>query len=304
MIEVKNLTKYYGEHVGIQDISFEVKKGEILGFLGPNGAGKTTTMKILSSYMPPTSGTARVCGFDVFEDAQEVKKRVGYLPEHPPLYLDQTVSDYLYFVSEIKGVPSEKRNSQIARVIEQCGLGDVKDRLIGNLSKGYRQRVGIAQAMIHEPEVLILDEPTIGLDPKQIQEIRELIRSLGSDHTIILSTHILQEVTMLCKRVVIINRGRLVAADTYEQLSSNLAKGTKVLLKIGRSDNEILSKLKSIDGVKEVSDTGEGSYLVEMEQGRDVRSKISEMVVRNGMDLLELKELSMSLEDIYVRLIT
>ncbi len=304
MIEVKNLTKYYGEHVGIQDISFEVKRGEILRFLGPNGAGKTTTMKILSSYMPPTSGTAMVCGFDVFEDAQEVKKRVGYLPEHPPLYLDQTVNDYLLFVSEIKGVPSDKRRRAIENVIEKCGLGDVKGRLIGNLSKGYRQRVGIAQAMIHEPEVLILDEPTIGLDPKQIQEIRELIRALGSDHTIILSTHILQEVTMLCKRVVIINRGRLVAADTFEQLSSHLTKGVKVLLKVGKTDSDILSKLKSIDGVKETNERGDGSYIIEMEEGMDVRNKISEMVVKNGMDLLELRQLSMSLEEIYVRLIS
>lgn len=304
MIEVRNLTKYYGEHVGIKDITFEVNKGEILGFLGPNGAGKTTTMKILSSYMPPTSGTAKVCGYDVFEASQEVKKRVGYLPEHPPLYLDQTVDDYLLFVSEIKGVPSEKRRSAITNVIEKCGLKDVKSRLIGNLSKGYKQRVGIAQAMIHNPEVLILDEPTIGLDPKQIMEIRELIRALGSDHTIILSTHILQEVTMLCKRVVIINKGRLVAADTYEQLSSHLAKGSKVLLKVGRADSDILSKLKSIDGVRDVSEAGDGSYIVEMEQGRDVRNKISEVVVRNNHDLFELKQLSMSLEDIYINLIS
>jgi ABC-2 type transport system ATP-binding protein len=304
MIEVKNLTKYYGEHVGIKDVTFEVKKGEILGFLGPNGAGKTTTMKILSSYMPPTSGTAKVCGYDVFEESQEVKKRVGYLPEHPPLYLDQTVNNYLLFVSEIKGVPSEKRRSAISNVIEKCGLDDVKGRLIGNLSKGYKQRVGIAQAMIHNPDVLILDEPTIGLDPKQIMEIRELIRSLGSDHTIILSTHILQEVTMLCKRVVIINKGRLVAADTYEQLSSHLAKGTKVLVKVGRPDSNLVKELKSIDGIKETSEAGDGSYIVEMEQGRDVRNKISEVIVKNNRDLLELKQLSMTLEDIYVSLIS
>ncbi len=304
MIEVKNLTKYYGEHVGIQDISFEVMKGEILGFLGPNGAGKTTTMKILSCYMPPTSGSAKVCGYDVFEESQEVKKKVGYLPEHPPLYLDQTVYDYLLFVSEIKGVPSDKRRSAIDNVLEKCGLGDVRKRLIGNLSKGYKQRVGIAQAMIHNPEVLILDEPTIGLDPKQIMEIRELIRSLGRDHTIILSTHILQEVTMLCRRVVIINKGRLVAADTYEQLSSNLARGMKVLLKTGRTDSSISSKLKSIDGVRDVSEAGDGSYIIEMEQGMDVRNRISEMVVKNDMDLLELRQLSMSLEEIYISLIS
>lgn len=304
MIEVRNLTKYYGEHVGIQDISFDVQKGEILGFLGPNGAGKTTTMKILSSYMPPTSGTARVCGYDVFEDSREVKKKVGYLPEHPPLYLDQTVNDYLLFVAEIKGVPSEKRKSAMDNVIEKCGLGDVRHRLIGNLSKGYRQRVGIAQALIHNPEVLILDEPTIGLDPKQIIEIRELIRSLGSDHTIILSTHILQEVTMLCRRVVIINRGRLVAADSYEQLSSQLAKGMRVLLRVGRPDSSLISELRTIDGVTGVNDTGDSSFIIEMEQGKDVRNKISEVVVRKNYELLELKQLSMSLEDIYINLIS
>lgn len=304
MIEVRNLTKYYGEHVGIQDISFDVQKGEILGFLGPNGAGKTTTMKILSSYMPPTSGTARVCGYDVFEDSREVKKKVGYLPEHPPLYLDQTVNDYLLFVAEIKGVPSEKRKSAMDNVIEKCGLGDVRHRLIGNLSKGYRQRVGIAQALIHNPEVLILDEPTIGLDPKQIIEIRELIRSLGSDHTIILSTHILQEVTMLCRRVVIINRGRLVAADSYEQLSSQLAKGMRVLLRVGRPDSSLISELRTIDGVTGVNDAGDSSFIIEMEQGKDVRNKISEVVVRKNYELLELKQLSMSLEDIYINLIS
>lgn len=304
MIEVRNLTKYYGEHVGIQDISFDVQKGEILGFLGPNGAGKTTTMKILSSYMPPTSGTARVCGYDVFEDSREVKKKVGYLPEHPPLYLDQTVNDYLLFVAEIKGVPSEKRKSVMDNVIEKCGLGDVRHRLIGNLSKGYRQRVGIAQALIHNPEVLILDEPTIGLDPKQIIEIRELIRSLGSDHTIILSTHILQEVTMLCRRVVIINRGRLVAADSYEQLSSQLAKGMRVLLRVGRPDSSLISELRTIDGVTGVNDAGDSSFIIEMEQGKDVRNKISEVVVRKNYELLELKQLSMSLEDIYINLIS
>lgn len=304
MIEVRNLTKYYGEHVGIQDISFDVQKGEILGFLGPNGAGKTTTMKILSSYMPPTSGTARVCGYDVFEDSREVKKKVGYLPEHPPLYLDQTVNDYLLFVAEIKGVPSEKRKSAMDNVIEKCGLGDVRHRLIGNLSKGYRQRVGIAQALIHNPEVLILDEPTIGLDPKQIIEIRELIRSLGSDHTIILSTHILQEVTMLCRRVVIINRGRLVAADSYEQLSSQLAKGMRVLLRVGRPDSSLISELRTIDGVTGVNDAGDSSFIIEMEQGKDVRNKISEVVVKKNYELLELKQLSMSLEDIYINLIS
>ncbi|HEY4715560.1 MAG TPA: ATP-binding cassette domain-containing protein [bacterium] len=303
MIEVINLVKHYGEHVGIQDITFNVDKGEVLGFLGPNGAGKTTTMRVLSCYMPPSSGIARICGFDVFEESLEVRKKVGYLPEHPPLYLDHTVMDYLMFVVEIKGVKKDKRRVFLDRAVEKCGLGEVKNRLIANLSKGYKQRVGIAQALIHEPEVLILDEPTIGLDPKQIIEIRELIRALGSDHTIILSTHILQEVTMLCKRVVIINRGRLVAADSREQLSSQAAGVTRVSFKLRKPPDGVADSIRALEGIKDVEDSGNGNFIVEMLQGKDTRELIASTIVKNGWGLLEMKPVSLSLEEIYVKLI-
>jgi len=220
MIEVEGLTKRYGDFTAIEDISFRVEKGEIVAFLGPNGAGKTTTMRVLTGYLPATGGSVEVCGFDVFDRPMEVKKRIGYLPEHPPVYNDMRVREYLKFVAKIKGVPRAGRNAALERVLDRCSLEDVSDRIIGKLSKGYKQRVGLAQAMIHDPEVLILDEPTIGLDPKQIFEIRELIRSLAGEHTIILSTHILPEVTMICQRVLIISQGRIVADDTLESLTA------------------------------------------------------------------------------------
>ena len=214
MIEVDHITKYYGQTPAVQDVSFRVEKGEILGFLGPNGAGKTTTMRMLTCYLPPSEGTARVAGYDVFEDSMEVRKRIGYMPEHPPLYDDMMVRSYLTFVSKIKGVDAKQRKSRIDLAMEQCGISDMPDTIIGKLSKGYRQRVGLAQALVHDPEVLILDEPTIGLDPRQIIEVRELIKSLAGDHTVILSTHILPEASMTCERVVIINKGKIVAMDT------------------------------------------------------------------------------------------
>jgi len=221
MIEVEGLTKRYGDFTAIEDITFRVEKGEIVAFLGPNGAGKTTTMRVLTGYLPATDGKVAVGGFEVFEKPMEVKKRIGYLPEHPPVYNDMSVTEYLKFVAKIKGVPRKERKAAMERVIQKCSLSDVSDRIIGKLSKGYKQRVGLAQAMIHDPEVLILDEPTIGLDPKQIIEIRELIKSLSGDHTIILSTHILQEVTMICQRVLIISQGRIVADDTLENLTAH-----------------------------------------------------------------------------------
>jgi len=219
MIEVEGLVKRYGDFTAIEDISFRVEKGEIVAFLGPNGAGKTTTMRVLTGFLPATEGTVKVCGFDVFDKPLEVKKRIGYLPEHPPVYHDMTVLEYLRFVAKIKGVPRAGRAAALERVLQRCGLRDVTHTLIGKLSKGYKQRVGLAQAMVHDPQVLILDEPTIGLDPKQIIEIRELVRSLAGEHTIILSTHILQEVTMICQRVLIIHQGRIVADDTIENLT-------------------------------------------------------------------------------------
>ncbi len=220
MIEVEGLTKRYRDFTAVEDITFRVEPGEIVAFLGPNGAGKTTTMRILTGYLPATEGKVAVCGFDVFEKPMEVKRRIGYLPEQPPVYNDMRVTEYLKFVAKIKGVPRRERNDAMDRVIQRCALSDVSDRIIGKLSKGYKQRVGLAQAMIHDPEVLILDEPTIGLDPKQIIEIREMIKSLSGGHTIILSTHILQEVTMICQRVLIISQGQIVADDTLENLTA------------------------------------------------------------------------------------
>ncbi len=219
MIEVENLTKRYGDFTAVEDLSFRIEKGEIVGFLGPNGAGKTTTMRILTGFLPATSGKVKISGYDIFSDPMNVKKRGGYLPEHPPVYTEMTVEGYLLYVAKIKGVPRKKRKEALARVLDRCGLSDVRTQIIGKLSKGYRQRVGLAQAMIHDPDVLILDEPTIGLDPKQIIEIRQLIKSLAGDHTIILSTHILPEVTMICQRVLIMDRGRIVADDTLEKLT-------------------------------------------------------------------------------------
>ena len=220
MIEVEGLTKRYGDFTAIEDISFRVEKGEIVAFLGPNGAGKTTTMRVITGFLPATEGTASVAGYEVFDKPMEVKKRIGYLPEHPPVYNDMTVEEYLRFVAKIKGVPRGKRAGAMDRVVQRCGLRGRENTIIGKLSKGYKQRVGLAQAMIHDPAVLILDEPTIGLDPKQIIEIRELIKSLAGDHTIVLSTHILQEVTMICQRVLIIHQGRVVADDTLENLTA------------------------------------------------------------------------------------
>ena len=225
MIEVQDLTKRYGNHTAIERVNFRMQKGEVVAFLGPNGAGKTTTMRILSCFMPPTEGTAQVAGFDCFEQPQEVKRRIGYLPELPPLYLELTVTEYLTFVGRIKGMASHTLTKGLARVIEQLSLGEVRGRLIGNLSRGFRQRVGFAQALIHDPPVLILDEPTAGLDPKQIIEIRELMKGLAGSHTILLSTHILPEATAICQRVLILNAGRIVAEDTPEHLSARFRQG-------------------------------------------------------------------------------
>jgi len=232
MIEVQNLTRVFGDKVAIDNISFKVEKGEILGFLGPNAAGKTTTMRILTCYLPATSGTVKISGFDIFDDSLEVRKRIGYLPENPPLYKEMVVDDYLYFVAKIKGVDSKERKKKVAASVERSPIGTVRGRIIGKLSKGYRQRVGLAQALLHDPEVLILDEPTSSLDPKQIIEVRELIKTLDGDHTIILSTHILPEVSMTCERVIIINEGKLVAVDTPENLTSKLRGADKLLLAI------------------------------------------------------------------------
>ncbi len=308
MIEVESLTKRYGRTTAVDGVSFRVEKGEILGFLGPNGAGKTTTMRILTCYLPPTEGTARVAGYDVFSQPMEVKRRVGYLPETPPLYPDMSVREYLDFCSRIKGVPAKDRAARVGAAIEKCRVGDVRDKLIAKLSKGYRQRVGLAQAILHNPDVLILDEPTAGLDPKQIIETRELIRSLAGDHTVILSTHILPEVSMTCGRVVIINKGRVVAEDTPDNLTRRL-KGAGTIRVEARGDAaSVLESVRAVPGVLAAHPRGghDGAVIVdvEAEAGRDVRAELAWAVVTKGHALLGLQQMGMSLEEIFLHLTT
>lgn len=302
MIEVENLTKYYGTLAAIENVSFIVEEGEILGFLGPNAAGKTTTMRILTGFMPPSSGTARVAGFDVFEDSLEVRKRIGYMPETVPLYPEMTVSSYLNFVASIREV--EDRRERVEGIMDTCDIAHYADKLIGKLSKGYRQRVGLAQALVHDPQVLVLDEPTIGLDPKQILEVRELIKSLGGDHTIILSTHILPEAAQVCGRVVIINKGRVVAGGSPEMLTAELQKGERILVHLQKPAQDAASQLSQLEGVTEVKDKGEGKFEISCALGADLRAEISSLVVGRGWGLLELRPVAMSLEEIFLQLTT
>jgi len=309
VIEVEHVSKVYNGRKAVDDVSFRVEKGEILGFLGPNGAGKTTTMRILTCYMPSTEGTARVAGYDVFEESIEVRKRIGYLPENPPLYPEMAVSSYLNFVAKIKGVRSGQRKSQVADVIEKCSLGDVRNRIIGKLSKGYKQRVGLAQALLNNPEVLILDEPTIGLDPKQIHEVRSLIKGLASTHTVILSTHILPEVSMTCNRVVIINKGKVVAMDTPEGLARQLRGAERISLTVDGPLDSVRDKIKEIEGVLNVEASGEpggsvATYTVEWQLDSDLRRVLAATVVNAGWGLLDLRGISMSLEDVFINLTT
>ncbi|VAX25495.1 Gliding motility-associated ABC transporter ATP-binding protein GldA [hydrothermal vent metagenome] len=308
MIEVKNLTKTYGGARGIDDISFNVNKGEVLGFLGPNGAGKTTTMRILTCFMPATSGSAMVAGYDVFEDSLNVRKRIGYLPETVPLYLDMQVPVYLRFVAGLKDVPLRKIKSKVGEIMEQVGLTHMSHKLIGELSKGYRQRVGLAQVLINDPEVLILDEPTIGLDPKQIIEIRTLIKGLGGDRTIILSSHILPEVSMLCERVVIIDEGRVKAMDTPENLTHRLNAASRVKARISGPDKSVVEALKRIDGVASVETLQDGnesakSYLVEFTDGFNGAHLVARAASDSKWDLYELTPMKMTLEDIFIRIV-
>jgi ABC-2 type transport system ATP-binding protein len=308
MIEVTNLTKRYGRQTAVDGVSFRVERGEIMGFLGPNGAGKTTTMRILTCYLPPTDGTARVAGYDVFQAPIEVKRRVGYIPETPPLYPDMTVQEFLDFCSKIKGVASGDRKAKIDDAIEKCRVGDVRDKLIAKLSKGYRQRVGLAQAILNNPDVLILDEPTAGLDPKQIIETRELIKSLGGEHTIILSTHILPEVSMTCGRVVIINKGRVVAEDTPGNLMRRLQGAGALRLEVRGEEVLVVQALQAVPGVLHVKPHGARDGLltldVEAEAGRDVRADLAAAIVTRGFGLLGLQQVGMSLEDIFLHLTT
>ena len=308
MIEVESLTKRYGRTTAVDGISFRVERGEILGFLGPNGAGKTTTMRILTCYLPPTEGTARVAGYDVFSQPMEVKRRVGYLPETPPLYPDMSVREYLDFCSRIKGVPAKERKARVGAAIEKCRVGDVRDKLIAKLSKGYRQRVGLAQAILHNPDVLILDEPTAGLDPKQIIETRELIRGLAGSHTVILSTHILPEVSMTCGRVVIINEGRVVAEDTPDNLTRRLKGAGTIRVEARGEATSILEAVRAVPGVLAAHPRGghDGAVIVdvEAEAGRDVRAELAWAVVTKGHALLGLQQMGMSLEEIFLHLTT
>ncbi len=302
MIQVEHLTKHYGHKVAIDDVSFSVAKGEVLAFLGPNGAGKTTTMRILTASLPATTGSVRVAGYDCFDQPREVKHAIGYLPEVPPLYTEMTVSEYLTFVGRIKGIESERLSGALDRTLEQLSLGEVRGRLIANLSRGFKQRVGLAQALLHDPRVLILDEPTVGLDPKQIIEIRQLIKALAGSHTIILSTHILPEATAVAQRVVIIHEGRIVAEDSQDQLSTRLRRSEKVSLTLKRQPPDARERLQTLPGVLSVHPEGPATFLVEAELGHDLRDDLARFAVRNDWGLLELKLVTMTLEDVFLRL--
>jgi ABC-2 type transport system ATP-binding protein len=306
MISVRNLTKNYGETQAVKDISFEVTAGEILGFLGPNGAGKTTTMKVLTCYMPPTGGMVTVDGLDVTEQSLEVRKKIGYLPEQNPLYHDMYVDDYLRYVADLRGIPTDKQMSRIKKMVEVTGLKAVITRTIGELSKGYRQRVGLAQAMIHDPQILIMDEPTSGLDPNQIVEIRHLIQELGKEKTVILSTHILSEVQATCNRAIIIDQGKIVADGTLQDLQAAFRGLEKTTIELKAAHNGIPEKLRAIDHVKNIKElpttAGLKRYQIEADKGQDLREQIFDLTVREGWKLLELHREVTTLEDVFRQL--
>jgi ABC-2 type transport system ATP-binding protein len=304
MISVQNLTKRYGDLVALDNVSFQVQRGDVLGFLGPNGAGKTTAMRIITAYMPPTEGTVHVAGFDVVENPIEAKRQIGYLPENLPLYNDMTVDGYLDFVADIKQIPGKNKKNRIGLAMEKCGITDVRKRLIGNLSKGYRQRIGIAQAIVHDPAIIVLDEPTIGLDPKQIIEIRELIKNLSGERTVILSTHILPEVTMTCTRVAIINEGKIVLEESLDKLSEKVETAQNLFLKIGYKEGGVKEKILSLEAVSNVSETSSGEFIIQSREGKDIREELAIIVVENGWGLLELRPLTQTLEEIFLRVIS
>ena len=307
MIEVDRLTKSYGTVAAIRDVSFSVPPGQIVGFLGPNGAGKSTTMRILACFMPASSGAARVAGYDVFSQSMDVRRRIGYLPENVPLYTDMRVAPYLDFVAEVKGVGRAERRRRVGEVMDRCMIADVQNRLIGKLSKGYRQRVGLAQAIVSDPEVLILDEPTIGLDPKQITEIRSLIKSLAGQHTVILSTHILPEVSMVCGAVIIINKGAIVAQGPIDSLVEQMFPTSRVEVEIVGPPSAVRERIRAIPGVLSVQDqapaNGAARYTVEAARGRDVRAEIFQLAAQQRWDLLELKRVGMTLEEVFIRIV-
>jgi ABC-2 type transport system ATP-binding protein len=300
MIQVNGLTKDYGARRAIANLTFDAEQGEIVGFLGPNGAGKTTTMRILSGYMPPTDGTAMVAGYDVVEESLEVRKRVGYLPETVPLYSDMTALDYLKFMADLRHIPNSRERAY--QTLEQVNLSDRADGYIGNFSKGMRQRMGLAQALIHRPEVLILDEPTIGLDPAQVVEMRSVIREIGKDRTVLLSTHILPEAQQICDRVLIINKGSIVAEDTPENLQSRLVGSQRVVLRVRGDSDGLSTRITKIKGVRDVEAKSDGTVEFEFAAGQDVRPQVAKAVIQGGYDLLEMRPIGMSLEEIFLEL--
>jgi len=308
VISVENLTKRYASKTAIEGMSFHVEKGEILGFLGPNGAGKTTTMRIITGYMPSTDGTVKVDGYDVADQPLEVRRRIGYLPENPPLYHEMTVAGYLRFVAKLKGVAGSNLQGEVDRVMGKVNITDVKGRIIAKLSKGYKQRVGIAQALLNDPPVLILDEPTIGLDPKQIHEVRELVKSLAGNHTVVLSTHILPEVEQTCHRVIIIDRGKIVAVDTPQNLRAQIQGAARVIMEIDGPSGEVMAAMRAVPGVLEVrvasQDGSRNRFYIDSEMGREIRTDLARTVVQKGWGLLELQSENMSLEDIFIKLTT
>jgi len=303
MIEVEHLTKKYGDLVAVKDLSFKVEKGKIWGLLGPNAAGKTTTMRILTGYLPATDGKANIAGFDVFEQFNEVKKITGYLPENLPLYPEMIVQSYLSFVAEIKQIPPSKRKEAVNDAIEISGLDSVKGRLIKNISRGFRQRVGIAQTLIHTPQILILDEPTIGLDPAQIIEIRQLIKSLKGDRTIMLSTHILAEVTQTCDGVVIINEGKLMASGSLEELTASYKEKEGVFVRLKKAGKESITLFQSLSGVEKVSFEEDG-LRIEWPKEKDILESLIKLIMEKELGLLELKPLAVSIEDLYLKVIS
>ena len=306
MIEAEGLTKFYGPIGAVRNVSFQIEKGEVVGFLGPNGAGKSTTIRILTCYMPPTSGTATVEGLDVIENSLQIRQKIGYLPESVPLYKDLTVNRFLRFAASCKGVEAKRISAEISRVISACGLEKNANRIIRNLSKGFRQRVGLAQALLNNPSVLILDEPTIGLDPSQIIEIRRLIQDLREERTILLSSHILPEVAQLCQRVIIINNGEIVATDSTANLTSQLQKTVKIVLEVSGPSQALVQEIENMAGVENVSveSNGTSRFVIETDTSVDMRPQIASMAVQKGCGLLELSRIQLSLEDIFMQLVT
>jgi len=303
MIRVKNLTKYYGKRLAVDDISFNVEKGEIVGFLGPNAAGKTTTMRIITGFLAPTQGDVWIADYDISKHSLEARQHIGYLPEAVPLYTDMTVRSYLDFLARIRGMDKNRIRSRIETVVDMCHLGEYADVIIGKLSKGFKQRVGVAQAIIHEPDVLILDEPTIGIDPIQVSQTRQLIKQLGKEHTVLLSTHILPEVSVICERVIIIHEGKIVAEDSIENLSSVIAGSRRIRLQVEGPSKEVAERLRQIKGVQRVS-YEDSEYTIEYAAGEDPRGKIMEAIVQGSWTLLSLEAIEMSLEDIFLKLTT